>query len=52
MYEFPDLDITTAREQAYNTHLKARIERARLLAQQAAEEDDDDEFDEEEEEDQ
>eukprot|EP00667_Euglena_gracilis_P015595 EG_transcript_16233 len=46
-YEFPDLDIAAARQAAYDTHLKARIERAR----QMAEEDDLSDFDDEDDED-
>eukprot|EP01010_Urceolus_cornutus_P005226 NODE_898_length_1250_cov_224.090758_g684_i0.p1 GENE.NODE_898_length_1250_cov_224.090758_g684_i0~~NODE_898_length_1250_cov_224.090758_g684_i0.p1 ORF type:complete len:340 (+),score=111.90 NODE_898_length_1250_cov_224.090758_g684_i0:78-1022(+) len=47
-YEFPGLDITAAREEAYNTHLKARIERAKQLAEM---DDDLSDFDTEEEDD-
>uniref|UniRef100_A0A7S4C9Y5 Rab-GAP TBC domain-containing protein n=1 Tax=Eutreptiella gymnastica TaxID=73025 RepID=A0A7S4C9Y5_9EUGL len=47
-YSFPDLDIDKARQTAYDTHLKARIERARQLAE---EDDDLSDFDDEDEDD-
>eukprot|EP01012_Entosiphon_sulcatum_P022265 TRINITY_DN2718_c0_g1_i1.p1 TRINITY_DN2718_c0_g1~~TRINITY_DN2718_c0_g1_i1.p1 ORF type:complete len:342 (+),score=76.68 TRINITY_DN2718_c0_g1_i1:36-1028(+) len=49
-YDLSGLDSAAAREHAYNTHLKARLERARKLREEQ-EEDDDDLLDEEDEDD-